>query len=57
VADAALHRDVEADRRFVEEQDAGLVEQAAGEFALHPLAQREVADRFLDQLTEVEEID
>ena len=43
--DPLLHRDVEAERRLVEEQDLRAVEQRADELHLHPLAERQVADR------------
>ena len=33
------------------------MQQRAGDLALHPLAEREVADRLLEQLGEIEEVD
>jgi len=53
--DPALHRDVEADRGFIQEQNAGTVKECGGDFALHPLAERKVADGFLKKLAEVEQ--
>jgi hypothetical protein len=39
-----LAQDVEADRRFVEEEHLGTVQQRGGQLSAHPLAQRELAD-------------
>ena len=56
-ADALLHRHVEADRRLVEEQHLRPVQQRAGDLHLHPLAERQVADRLVDQVADVEQLD
>ena len=56
-ADAALHGDVEADRRLVEEEHLRVVQQRAGDLALHPLAEAEVAHRLAQQLAELQQID
>src|SRR5580658_464917 len=53
----ALHRDVEADRRLVEEEHLGPVDEGRSELALHPLAQRELARRLVHELLEAEEGD
>ena len=42
--------DVEADRRLVEEQHLGRVEQGGDQLHLHPLAERQLADRLVEQL-------
>ena len=49
VADRDLHRDVEADRRLVEEQRGRAVEQGGRELALHALAERELARRLVER--------
>ena len=56
-ADPALHRHVQPDRRLVQEEHPRLVEQRAGDLALHPLAEREVAHRLLDDLADLEQVD
>ena len=56
-ADAALGGDVEPERRLVQEEHPRPVQQRAGDLALHPLAEREVADRLAQQLPEVEQLD
>jgi hypothetical protein len=43
LAQAALHGDVEAESGLVEEEEAGAVEEAGDELALHALAEGEVA--------------
>ena len=48
---------VEADRRLVEKQHLGRVEQGGDQFHLHPLAQRQLAHRLAEQLPHVEQID
>ena len=55
--DPLLHRDVEPDRRLVEEQDLRPMEQRAGDLDLHPLAERQVANRLADEVAEVEQLD
>ena len=57
VADALLHRHVEADRRLVEEQHLRAVQQRPGDLDLHPLAEREVAHRLGDEVADVEQLD
>ena len=45
VLDVVLGDHVQADRRLVEEQHLGRVQQGGDQFHLHPLAQRQLADR------------
>ena len=47
---------VQADRRLVEEQDLRAVQQGGDEFHLHPLAQRQFADRPAQQAMDVEHL-
>ena len=49
-ADRLLGRDVEPERRLVEEQDRRTVQQGRGQLALHPLAERQLAHGFLEHL-------
>ena len=49
--------DVEPDRRLVQEQDARIVQQRGDQFALHPLAQAQLAHRHVELLTEIEQLD
>ena len=56
LAEALLGQQVEADGRLVEEQDLGLVQQARGQLAAHPLAERQVAHRLVEQVGGVEQL-
>ena len=56
-ADAALHRDVQADGRLVEEDHPGPVQQRGGHLAFHPLAQGKVAHRLREQRLQVQQCD
>lgn len=53
-ADGGLGVDVQAERRLVEEQHLRPVQQRRDQFALHPLAQREFADRAVELGVEAE---
>ena len=55
--DVVLGDDVEADRGLVEEQHFGRVEQGGDELHLHPLAERELADRLVEQLRDAQQVD
>ena len=57
VAQPALADHVEADRRLVEVEDLGVVEQRRGDVAAHPLPEGELADRDVEQVAEVEPLD
>ena len=57
VAHAVLAHDVEADRRLVEEQQLGTVQQRGGELAAHALPERELAHRRAEELVELEQLD
>ena len=56
-ANSLLHRDVETDRRLVEEQDAWPMEQRADDLDLHPLAERQVTHRLAHEILDVEQCD
>ncbi len=56
-ADPLLGGDVEPDRRLVEEQHRRPMQEGAADLGLHPLPERQVADRLGDQVAEVEELD
>ncbi len=56
LAEALLGHQVEPDGRLVEEQDLGVVQQARGELAAHPLAERQVAHRLVEQVGGVEQL-
>ena len=56
-ADALLHRDVEAERRLVEEQHGRPVEERADDLDLHPLAQRELPNRLAHEVADLEQLD
>ena len=56
VAHLLLGDDVEADRRFVEEEDLGVVEERGGDVGAHPLSERERADRRLDEGVDLEDV-
>ena len=57
VPDAALHGDVQPDRRLVQEQHPRPVQQGRRHLALHPLAQGEAAHRLLQQGPQVKQVD
>jgi len=44
VPDYALRDHIQTDRGLIQEQDARLVEEGCNQLALHPFAQRELAD-------------
>ena len=56
LADLLLHHHVQADRRLVQEQHVRLVEQRRRQLALHPLAQRELADLDVQQRPELQQV-
>ena len=56
LAEPLLGHEVEPDGRLVEEQDLRVVEQARGELAAHPLAEREVAHRLVEQVGGAEQL-
>ena len=53
--DRGLCRHVEADRRLVEKQQARRVQQRRRELAAHPLAERELTHRRVEQRAELEQ--
>ena len=55
-ADAALHGDVEADGRLVEEDHLRTVEEGGGDLAFHPFAEGEVADRLAKQIAQLQQV-
>ena len=55
LTDALLHGDVQPDGRFVQEEHAGSVQQAGGEFHLHAFAKRKLADGLGEEVAEVEQ--
>ena len=55
--DASLHRDVEAQRGLVEEHDLRAMEESRGELDLHPLTERQLAHRLVDERLQLEELD
>ena len=56
-ADAALHGDVQPQGGLVQEQHSRAVHQRPGDLHLHALAQRQVADRLLDQVLQLQQLD
>ena len=52
--DALLHRDVEADRRLVEEEHLRPMEQGADDLRLHALAERQLTDGLANQVADLE---
>ena len=57
VADRLLHDHVEADRRLVEEQHLGRVQERGGDLAAHALAERELAHRRAQVFPDPERLD
>ncbi len=55
-ADAHLGGDIQPDGGFIEEQHLGAVQQPGGQLALHALAQRQVAHRFLEQRPQLQQL-
>ena len=55
IANGKLRRRIEADRRFVEEQDLGIMEQGCRELGAHALAERELADGLGQQRFEAQQ--
>ena len=56
LAEALLGDEVEPDRRLVEEQDLGIVEQARGQLAAHALAEGEAPHGLVEQVGRVEQL-
>ncbi len=56
-ANRILRAHVEAERRLVEKQNRRPVQQGSGQLALHPLAERELPHRLVDDGGESQEID
>ncbi len=56
-ADGSLGQEVEADRRLVQEEHLGPVEESRGDLHLHPLAEREAPHLNAEQILESEELD
>jgi hypothetical protein len=56
VPDAALHGDVQPDRRLVQEQHPRLVQQGRRHLALHALPQGEAAHRLLQQGPQIKQV-
>ena len=54
VAHAMLGDHIQANRRLIEVQDLGIVQQRRGEIATHTLAQRQLADRRAQKRIELE---
>ena len=54
--DRHLRHHVEADRRLVEQEQLRLVQQRGDQLHLHPLAQRQLADRLAGQLPDAEQL-
>ncbi len=54
--DRHLGHDVEADRRLVEQEDLGLVEQGGDQLHLHPLAEGQLADGLAGELLDAEQL-
>ena len=57
LAEPGLADDVEPDRRLVEVDDLGVVQQRGGDVAAHPLAERQLPDRRVEEGAEVEQVD
>ena len=57
LAQPALADHVETDGRLVEVEDLGVVQQRRGDVAAHPLTQAELADRGVEEVAEVEQLD
>ena len=56
LAQPALADHVEADRGLVEVEDLRVVQQRRGDVAAHPLAERELPHRGVEQVAEVEQL-
>ena len=56
LAEAPFGQQVETDRRLVEEEDLGLVQEARGQLAAHPLPERQVAHRHVEAVRGVEQL-
>ena len=57
LAQATLAHHVQADRRLVEVEHLGIVQQRRGDVAPHPLAEAELAHRGVELVAEVEQVD
>src|SRR5699024_7276803 len=56
-ADSSLHRDVEADGRFVEIENLRVMKQRSCNLAFHAFTEREISHRLVDQSAEVKPVD
>jgi hypothetical protein len=56
LADAHLHRHIQADRRLVQEEHLWAVQQRSGELALHTFAERQLAHLLLHQRPQLQEV-
>ena len=56
-ADALLHRDIEADRRLVQEKHLRPMQKRADDLHFHPLAEREVAHGLAHEVADIEQLD
>ncbi len=54
--DVVLSHDVQADRRLVQEQHLGRVQQRGDQLHLHSLAQRQFANRLLQQVPDSQQV-
>src|SRR5260370_27956369 len=54
LADTLLRHDVQADSRFVQEQDGWMMEQRADNLAAHAFAEAELANRHLHEAFDLE---
>ena len=57
VADARLHGDIDADRRFIEKEHVGPVEQRDADLAFHALAERQGAHLLLEDVADIQQCD
>ena len=57
LAQPPLADHVEPDRGLVQVEDLGVVEERSGDVAAHPLAEAQLADRGVEQATEVEQLE
>ena len=57
LAKPLLHRDVEADRRLVEEDHRRPVEERPDDLHLHALAERQLPHRLAHEVTDLEQLD
>ena len=57
LAYSSLHRNVETKSRFVKKKNTRLVDQSTSDLDLHPLSEREITDRFVNELFEIKQFD